>query len=80
MAKQEMVEDYLKLCNGDYSFIKMGNQYKVTDNHNGQDFSLEIVNGRIRCNGQDCIETMESAYDNDKEILNSISDFKKKWY
>ena len=41
---------------------------------------LEIRDGRITCEGQDCIDNMRSAYDNDTEMISRIDEFEKKWY
>lgn len=80
--KSCMVRDYLDIIPGDYSFRKIrNNAYLVMDNiFNSASFVLEITDGKILCNDQDCLENMKSAYDNAGEILLAISNFENDWY
>lgn len=78
--KSCMIKDYLDIIPGNYSFQKTDiDSYLVTDNISGSTFTLDIVNGQILSNQQNCLETMKSAYDNDPEILQAIQKFENDW-
>ena len=79
--KSCMIKDYLDIIPGNYSFQKTDiDSYLVTDNISGSTFTLDIVNGQILSNQQNCLEAMKSAYDNDPEILQAIQKFENDWY
>ena len=78
---RKMIESYLNLCSGNYFILsESGLHFCVKDLHDNTIFSLEIIHGRIMADGNDCIDNMKSAHDNDPEILDSIQKFEQEWY
>lgn len=58
-------------------------KYNITDNINNTSFSLylDAKTNHIYAKGlKDCIENIKSAYDNDIEILDKVSEFEDKYY
>lgn len=88
-----IVMGYLDIIPGNYtakmSFYSPADNlycYDIIDNIDGSDFKLYVNSGSYGDNfvltdkdGNDLLENMKSAYDNDKEILNRIEAFEKKW-
>lgn len=88
-----IVMDYLDIIPGNYtakmSFYSPTDNlycYNITDNIDGSNFKLYMNSGSYGDSfiltdkdGNDLLENMKSAYDNDKEILKRIEAFEKKW-
>ena len=88
-----IVMDYLDIIPGNYT-AKMSfssppdnpSCYNITDNIDGSNFKLYMNSGSYGDSfiltdkdGNDLLENVKSAYDNDKEILKRIEAFEKKW-
>lgn len=79
--RNEMIMDYLNLPGGDGVIVNQKeNTYICKDQYGSSEYTLEVKNGRIYCEDQDCIETMKSAFDDDEEIMDAIEAFEAKWY
>lgn len=78
---KQMIRDYLELIPGNYLVQTTRKDcFRITDLIDCEIFTLIIHNGRISCQGQDCIENAKSAYDNNVEILSRINKFENKYY
>ena len=85
--ENKIIEDCLNII-GNYSYKLQDNNnnmflYEITDNIYNSKFSLylDTETNHILCkNHIDYIEHLKSAYDEDIEILNKISEFEEKYY
>lgn len=84
----KIIEDYLDIISGNYTYNFKAKcddmfKYNITDNINNTSFSLYLDDktNHIYAKGlKDCIENIKSAYDNDIEILDKVSEFEDKYY
>lgn len=78
---KQMIQEYLELIPGNYLVQTTRKDcFRITDLIDCEIFTLVIRNGRISCQGQDCIKNAKSAYDDNVKILSRINKFENKYY
>lgn len=78
---KQMIQEYLELIPGNYLVQTTRKDcFRIKDLIDCEIFTLVIRNGRISCQGHDCIENAKSAYDDNVKILSRINKFENKYY